>query len=112
MNYVDPAQAGYTDLNTNNAQTSDVLRVYQYALTVSVLDPTTNAAKSEIYGDETAKLLVTGAHPGTPVTFTLSGDGTASASSCTPDANGQCFIIIQGKSPYATAINATVSSEY
>ena len=112
VNYVDPAQAGYTDLNTNNAQTSDVLRVYQYALTVSVLDPTTNAAKSEIYGDETAKLLVTGAHPGTPVTFTLSGDGTASASSCTPDANGQCFIIIQGKSPYATAINATVSSEY
>lgn len=82
-----------------------VFNLYQYQLSIS-------SDKSEIMGDETAKITVTGGRPGETVTWSNTGSGTilSAGKSTTFDAQGNAYATVQGTAPFTDTVKTSAST--
>ena len=111
VNYIDPditsGSTVYVDYQTPKNTKSKYLYTYQYALTAKQTDSSGNTI-SEIYGDDTYTVTVSGGRPGDIINFSLTGDGTfVGDSNRSFESDGSCQIQVQGANPYSTKITVT-----
>ena len=86
-------------------KTSDYITIplHQYNLAIA-------SDKSEIVGDDTAKVTVSGGKPGETVAWSNTGSGKILGKSTTFDAQGNAYATVQGIAPFTDTINATLST--
>ena len=77
-----------------------IIPLHQYSLAIA-------SDKSEIVGDETAKITVSGGRPGETVSWSNTGSGTilSAGKSTTFDAQGNAYATVQGTAPFTGTIN-------
>lgn len=85
-------------------KTSDYITIplHQYNLAIA-------SDKSEIVGDGTAKVTVSGGKPGETVTWSNTGSGKILGKSTTFDAQGNAYATVQGIAPFTDTINSVAT---
>ena len=81
-----------------------IIPLHQYSLAIA-------SDKSEIVGDETAKITVSGGRPGETVSWSNTGSGTilSAGKSTTFDAQGNAYATVQGTAPFTGTINVLLN---
>ena len=82
-----------------------IIPLHQYSLAIA-------SDKSEIVGDETAKITVSGGRPGETVSWSNTGSGTilSAGKSTTFDAQGNAYATVQGTAPFTDTVKTSVST--
>ena len=82
-----------------------IIPLHQYSLAIA-------SDKSEIVGDETAKITVSGGRPGETVSWSNTGSGTilSAGKSTTFDAQGNAYATVQGTAPFTDTVTPTLKS--
>jgi hypothetical protein len=83
-----------------------ILPLYQYNLAIA-------SDKSEIVGDDTAKVTVSGGKPGETVAWSNTGSGKIlDGKSTTFDDKGNAYATVQGTAPFTSTIKLSSNSSY
>ena len=82
-----------------------IIPLHQYSLAIA-------SDKSEIVGDETAKITVSGGRPGETVSWSNTGSGTilSAGKSTTFDAQGNAYATVQGTAPFTGTVNLSANT--
>ena len=92
--------ATYEKNSAETAETNKYVNLYDYNLNMTT-------DKTEIYGDDTFTITVTGGRAGEAVAWNLTGDGQYTSASNNFDGNGNAYATVKGMAPFATNITVT-----